>query len=534
MNSDYNISFCKCFGKRCAVCFFILMFLFFGTILKLAATATTEYSPKQTTQNKLSITVSKQRKTIFDCNMIPLTNNRKKIIAAVSPTQRAITAIGKELSGEKLEKVLKELKSGKIALCEVEKEISCDGIVTTEIYTTANDISALHLLGYTNNEAVGLSGIQKAYDSFLNSENEVKFIYECDAKGNILKGLKPTVEKDSSVEASGIVTTIDINIQNIAETAAGNISKGAIIISEAANGKIRACVSQPDFDLNKISEYLSNEDSPLLNRAINAYNVGSVFKPCVAAAGIESRNNNFYYTCTGSYLISDRYFKCHKYDGHGEMNLCTALANSCNTYFYNFALNIGKTPILNMAQKLRFGKALKLCENFYTATGNLPKEALITTNASLANLSIGQGELLLSPISILPLYSAIASNGEYYIPSVVEGKMENGSLEKYDIGHPTKVMSDETAKLLRDYLKTVLTEGTGKAALPKNTTAAGKTATAQTGVFENGKEICQGWFCGFFPAENPKYVAVIFSEDTEKQSLSCAEIFSFIADSIVK
>lgn len=508
------------------------MLLFFSAILRLFVTATAEYPENQTTYNKHSLVVSKQRGTLFDCNMIPLTNNQKRKVAAISPTPRAITAISREINEEQLNEIMKKLESGKPALCEVEKEIKCDGIVTTEVYTTDTNIPALHLLGYTSNEAVGLSGIQKAYDNVLNSGSEVKIIYECDAKGKILEGIKPTVIRDSSVEASGIVTTIDINIQNIAETAADNIQKGAIIISEAKNGKIRACVSRPNFELNRIQEYLNSENSPLLNRAINAYNVGSVFKPCVAAAGIENRKNDFCYNCTGSHLIAERFFKCHKYDGHGEMNLCSALANSCNTYFYNFAFHIGKTQILNMAQKLRFGKSLKLCDNFYTAVGNLPNDNVISNNASLANLSIGQGELLLSPISILPLYSAIASNGEYYIPSVVEGSVKDGKFESYDIGHPTKVMENETSSMLRNYLQTVLTEGTGKAALPKNTTAAGKTATAQTGVYENGREICQGWFCGFFPAEEPEYVVVIFSEDTQRQTLSCAEIFSIIADSM--
>jgi len=86
--------------------------------------------------------------------------------------------------------------------------------------------------------------------------------------------------------------------------------------------------------------------------------------------------------------------------------------------------------------------------------------------------------------------------------------------------------------MLRDYLKSVLSEGTGESARPKTVSAAGKTATAQTGKYVNGVEICQGWFCGFFPAENPEYVIIVFSEDTSKQKLSCSEVFSFLADKI--
>ena len=238
------------------------------------------------------------------------------------------------------------------------------------------------------------------------------------------------------------------------------------------------------------------------------------------------------YSCSGSCEIIDRKFKCHKTDGHGEMNLETAIANSCNTYFYNFAFKIGKDAVYNTASSLRFGKSLKLCEGIYTKGSNLPQKAKLENIAYLANLSIGQGELLLSPISILTLYSAIASDGAYYIPSLVEGTVQNGSLTQYDIGNPTRVMKSTTAKILRNYLESVLEEGTGESAKPKTVSAAGKTATAQTGKYQNGVEICQGWFCGFFPADNPQYIVTVFSENTLRQSKSCGEVFSIIADEI--
>ena len=91
---------------------------------------------------------------------------------------------------------------------------------------------------------------------------------------------------------------------------------------------------------------------------------------------------------------------------------------------------------------------------------------------------------------------------------------------------------EDFLEILKDYLKSVLSEGTGTAAKPKTVSAAGKTATAQTGKYVNGVEICQGWFCGFFPAEEPEYVIIVFSEDTTKQKLSCGEIFSILADRI--
>ncbi len=108
------------------------------------------------------------------------------------------------------------------------------------------------------------------------------------------------------------------------------------------------------------------------------------------------------------------------------------------------------------------------------------------------------------------------------------------NLIKYDIGYPTRVMNESTANTLKEYLKTVISEGTGKLAEPQTVSAAGKTATAQTGKFVGGKEILSSWFCGFFPAENPKYVAIIFCENNSLQTKTCAEIFAKTADMIME
>ena len=139
---------------------------------------------------------------------------------------------------------------------------------------------------------------------------------------------------------------------------------------------------------------------------------------------------------------------------------------------------------------------------------------------------------MLSPVSMLNLYCSIAGDGSYYVPSLVEASIENGNLTPTKENLPTKVMKPETAELLRQYLTGVLEEGTGSKAKPKTVSAAGKTATAQTGKFRDGKEINESWFCGFFPTVNPQYVVVIFSEDDSKQTLTCAEIFAHIADDI--
>lgn len=525
--------FRKTFSNRSALCLFVMLLLFLSCILRLAVTATGKYSEASAEQNRLKLTVQKQHGTIYDCHNTPITNNKETVIAAVSPTPKAITAISRVLEGEKLEAVLERLREGKPVLTEIPESIICDGIVCTTVKQTEKDRNtAAHILGYTDSSSHGVSGLEAAYDSILYSDDEIYFSYECSGKGKILEGVAPITVNNASDTSDGVITTLDINIQSIAEEAANYLESGAVIVAEAATGKIRALVSRPDFDSSEISEYLEDESYPLLNRALNAYNVGSVFKPCVAAAATEISENGFLYTCLGSCKIADRIFKCHKYNGHGLMNMRSATANSCNTYFYNLALKIGGEEILKTASALRFGQSLKLCEGIYTKSGMLPDAETLKNSAQLANFSIGQGELLLSPVSLLTLYCAIACDGSYYVPSLVEATLENGELEYYDKGYPTRVMSKATSKLMREALAAVLTEGTGESAVPNSITAAGKTGTAQTGKYSDGAEICQGWFCGFFPVNNPKYVTVVFSENTKKQAVSCGAIFALVADGI--
>lgn len=525
--------FWRMFEKRSLICFFVLLFLLFTCILRVTVlTTTTNYRDVQAEYGSIKIEIQNQRGTIFDCNGYPLTNGKKKIIACVSPTPRAITAISAVLKGEALDTVLEALKSGKPTICEVPKQINCDGIICTEIYTDDNYIPAIHTIGYTDNENNGISGLQKAYNSTLKTDTPLTVRFACDGKGKVLPGIAPQIENKISSLSYGVVSTIDINIQNIVEYYSKMLGKGAIITAEVKTAKIRGIVSYPDYTTDNIEKILNDENSPLFNRTLGAYNVGSVFKLCVAAAAIENGYQNFKYTCKGSCKIIDRVFKCHETLGHGLTDLNHAIAYSCNTYFYNAGIITGEKNILNMASNLNFGKTIRLCYNVTTAKGVLPDVQSLVNPAHLANFSIGQGNFTATPISLLPLYCAIANNGKYHIPSIIEGFTENGTQTIYDYGSPTRAFSEKTAEKLKTALSLVVNEGTGTQAMPKTVTAAGKTATAQTGKFKNDKEIKSSWFCGFFPIDNPKYVVIIFCEDNSEQTKTCAEIFAEIADKI--
>jgi cell division protein FtsI/penicillin-binding protein 2 len=524
--------FSKTFARRSLFCFFIICCLFFVTILRISVIATDSFTQTNSDFNSIKIKISTTRGTIFDCNKYPITNSQKKIIAAVSPTPRAITAISKALPKENLESVLETLKHGKPAICELNEKINCDGIICTEIYENTAHIPAIHTVGYTDNENNGVSGIEKAYNSLLKNQNDTYIRYACDGKGRVLTGVEPEILNKVSPYSNSVVTTIDINVQKIAEEASDDLGLGAIVIADAKTSKIRAITSRPNFRTDTIEELLTDQTTPLFNRALAAYNVGSVFKPLVAAASIENNLEAFSCNCKGSLKIIDRTFHCHEEKGHNFVNLENAIAKSCNIYFFKLSHKLGDNPITKYANILNFGKSITICDNIHTSKGSLPTTESLENPAHLANFSIGQGAFLASPISMLPLYCAIANGGEYYLPSLVESTIQNGKETKYKIGYPTKAFSKETAQKLKNALSLVIKDGTGTLAQPQTVSAGGKTATAQTGKHINGRELISSWFCGFFPLEDPKYVIIIFSEDTTKQTKSCAKIFAEIADKI--
>ncbi len=528
-----NYSFNRVFARRTTVSFGIIILLFLCTVLRLSSISTRDYAEVQVRQSTKRITVSKARGTVFDRNMYPITNNEKKLIAAVLPTERAAVCISAMLEGDERDAVLKRLREGTPVVCEVPYDPECSGITVTTIYeANSSQTPAVHIVGYTDSEGHGISGIELAYDSLLYTDKTVDALFTTDGKGGVLNGTKPQFENASAARGNGVITTLDINIQNITETACEGLIKGAAVVCEISSGKIRAIHSRPTFDITDISASLENPDSPLLDRSLAAFSVGSVFKPCVAAAALESGVFIDTCTCTGSIGIENLVFNCHARAGHGAVDLKSAIAQSCNSYFYRLSMSTGGQAICRMAGLLGFGSATVLSSKIKTSSGNMPKANTLTTGADLANIGIGQGQLLLSPVSMLPLYCAIANDGYYYAPTLIEGTVTDGKITKSTTQNPTKAMSENTAATLRECLFEVIKCGTGGAAAPSLCNAAGKTATAQTGRFLGGKEITNSWFCGYFPAEAPKYAVIVMSDgETPK---STASIFAEIADGICR
>lgn len=286
-----------------------------------------------------------------------------------------------------------------------------------------------------------------------------------------------------------------------------------------------------------MAQSLNDPNSPFVNRAISAYNVGSVYKMVVCAAALKSGiGPDFTYTCVGAIDVGGQVFYCHDHAGHGELTMKEALEESCNPYFIKLGLEVGGDAILAMANRWLWPGGCAYT-GLQTASGSLPQSEDLQLNAALANFSFGQGDLTATPLQIAKYLTVFANHGKMVVPQLVLGQVdENGKLvEKQESYMPRPVVDYWIADTIANYMVTAVEEGSGKRAKPEYFGAGGKTGSAQTGIYnEDGEEIVHAWFGGFFPVEQPQYVCVVLVEGGDSGALVAAPIFKEIADAIAK
>lgn len=509
-----------------------MILLFAGCGARLFFIATDEkFAAAATNQSTRILSLSKLRGTIYDCNGYPLTETSFHTVTVVMPTEKGILSLPSLCTDSELPMFLDLLKSGTPAVLEGNRGEESRDIIHISVPIRYSG-ELCHLIGYTDSSGHGVAGIEKYYDSLLYTDKALGVSYSVDRAGHLLAGENTTVINSDGVPC-GVTLTVDKTVQQITEEAMSGIDSGAAVVLDAKTGKVRAMVSRPDFEPTNIAAYLNDTASPLINRALCAYNVGSVFKPCLAAAAIENGMENFSCRCKGGLAVGGRYFKCNNTAGHGNLTLGTALAKSCNCYFYELGQALGADRVYGTARLFRFGDGFDLGGGISASAGNLTDRSALALNPSLlANLSIGQGDLLLSPIGISTLYMAIANGGEYTLPTIIESTFKNGKTEKTETPPPTRVMDEQTANTLKDQLASVLVSGTGSAAYTEGITAGGKTGTAQTGWLDGERHILNGWFCGYAEIGENRYVIIILKEDVKSGSADCAPVFKSITEGL--
>jgi len=315
--------------------------------------------------------------------------------------------------------------------------------------------------------------------------------------------------------------------------------KVAVIVLRPATGEILAMASRPNFDANHLDSYLNQSSAPLLNRAISAYQPGSVFKLVAAAAALEKGivhpGDQFF--DPGYIEVNHLRFKGWDYDkgGRGQLNFTEALAYSSNPVLIEIGLKLGAENLISYAEKLGFGHRTNL--NFDgESEGFLPPVESITPG-ELANLTIGQGKLEATPLQVVSLVATIANDGVKVNPYLISKltNADNVVIKNFIPSTGIRVLSKKTAGQMQEMMTAVTQFGTGQAANLEGVGAAGKTGSAETGrVNASGQSINHAWFAGYAPIKKPQFAVVVFVEEGMSGGDVAAPIFSEIMKDIIE
>lgn len=490
-------------------------------------------------QSSSLLELGSSRGGIYDRNGKPLVNRGSVTAMAVIPTPAGIEALRESLSPEELPAALEVLRQGRPMVVRGAQWLppsTREGVVAFRLPVRyAGEQLAVHLLGYLDESGHGVTGIEKGYDDLLREMGgSVYARYFVDANRSAVAGEAAEVVDQRAAPQGGVVLTLDRSIQQRTEAAMDRVEKGAAVVMAVDTGEILAMVSRPAYDLTHIADFLDDPDSPFFDRALGAYNVGSTFKLCVAAAALEEGwSTDFAYQCGGFFQLGEQRFHCHNRYGHGTLDMTGALVHSCNPYFINLGTRLGGQTLYNMAYAMGFGSPSRLGEGVTAAAGELPAPSGLV-GGSLANFSFGQGEFTATPVQLAQMISVIANGGHSVQPRVYLGRtLDGGNLLLDEEPEPSRqVISPRTAATLRQMMIAVVEEGSGANARPDRGGAGGKTATAQTGIFQGEEEVLHGWFAGFYPAQDPQYAVVVLAEGGGEGSDIPARTFAAICDGI--
>ena len=386
-------------------------------------------------------------------------------------------------------------------------------------------------------ELEGREGLEATFDRDLTgTPGLVNMLFSADGKLLSEKVLR------RPVPGRNVVTSLDYNIQKYAENALkkGARNGGSFVIMDVKTGDILAMASNPGFDLNQwvpgihqadFQKLKDDDRNPLYARAsFGQYPPASTFKIVTALGALESGKitERTAFNCGPSLLVGDRYFHNHTKNGEGMMNVITAIKRSCNTWFYQAALEVGADPVTEMAVRLGFGEKTgvplkaEAAGNMPTNLRKLEQRGSKIIGGELANISIGQGEVLVTPLQVCQSMAAVADGQNLTQPRLVlqVQDVEDRVVEAYEVAVKRQInLNPEHREAVVKGMVAVVSGsgGTGKAAGIKHAQIAGKTGTGQWKI--NQKQNL-AWFTGFLPANNPVYAFAVLYEGRPGESVS--------------
>jgi len=392
----------------------------------------------------------------------------------------------------------------------------------------------------------GIFHLEKTFDDHLQGKPG-KIFNEVNSRGKIIR----EISIEEPVKGKSLDLTINLNLQNFAQSLLPSSNRGSIVVLNKFDGSILSMNSNPTYDAqlfedrnnDAINSFFKDPEKPLLNRAFNGfYPPGSVFKPIPALLALNKNilNENTEIICNGFTSLADRKYYCWKKGGHGRVNLKKAIKESCDCYFYELAKKINIDDLSDLATSLGLNftyniglsnaqKGLipnKKWKKAYLDQGWYQGETLISC--------IGQGYNLTSPLQLANLYSALLNGGKFPYPRLVKDE-------------PIKYLGDELnpnhQRAILNALKAAVQEPSGTAYKlnienPNFVKIGGKTGTSQViRIKEEDREDDlyktkdteerfkdHSVFVGYAPIEDPKYIASVIIENGGSGSAVAAPI----------
>ena len=516
--------------KIVCITFGVLLGALVGKLVYIQLIGHEDLSQAAASQQLIALQGANTRGLIYDCNGTPLVGNSMEYIFIIrekqldGEAQNALNILGAEeiKNGDNGYRVFASSRYDKKTGERLIRNASAYIIEAGRRYSRQQP--AVHMLGYVNpRDFSGAAGIEKMCDKELSLLNK-KIFTTADVKGNLIPGrglvVSTAMEADSYVK-KGVATTLDAGLQKKVEEALAKSGKNAAaVVIKSKSGEIAAAASTPVFDPNKISSYMDSRRQELINKVTQGeYPPGSVFKIAVAAATLEQGiQPEQTFVCKGYEEINGKRINCKTggKNGHGTITLKEAFSQSCNSAFIQAGRQTGADAVLNMAYKLGLGQ--RVLEDYPDEKeGNL-MTAYQSGGAAIANLSIGQGELLTTPLQVAKMTNIIAAQGKN--PQIHLLLQE----EAREAGQ--QIIRRETAEKIMEMMRQTMITGSGKS-LTADVEMAGKTGSAESRMA--GHDAVHGWMTGFVPANDPEYTITVFVEDVESGSSSAGPVFAEIA-----
>jgi penicillin-binding protein 2 len=415
------------------------------------------------------------------------------------------------------------------------------------------DALAAHLFGYVGEASdaqigdgvqtgaiVGQSGVERVYNKLLMGEDGARRVV-VNSMGREIR----TLEEVPPVAGRRVQLTIDYDLQKAAEEGFRHAGfNGSAVILDPRDGEVLSLVSLPAYDPNDFASGIDNATwaalntdalRPLQNRAIQGrYSPGSTFKIVVATAALEEGlvTPDFRVYCGGGASFFGRYFQCHLRGGHGLVDMRHAIEKSCNVYFYTLGNMLGVDKIHKWAENLGLAGRTGIDlpneqESIVPSTEwKLERTGERWYPGETISVSIGQGQVTVTPVSLAVMIATVANGGTRVTPHVIRAVDEGAGWKQVT---PPAVADrvafrPETLAALHDGLWMVVNAaGTGTRARIAGRDVAGKTGTAQV-ISIQGRQAARGsgrdlrdhgWFVFFAPKDNPQIAGVIFGEHNE-------------------